>query len=92
LFKVEFWLVIGSNTRQNQVFGPPIALWRDQRDLEPKSGTYGSMQFFMLFQNMTSKIRKKMKKILKSWKYVNQGRKVQKWADISCLEPIKIGF
>ncbi len=80
-FKVDFWLVIGSNTSQNKVFGPPIALWKVQRNLEPKSGIYESMQFFMLFQNMNSKIRKKMKKMLKSWKYVNQGRKVQKWAD-----------
>jgi hypothetical protein len=59
LFKVEFWLVIGSNTSQNKVFGPPIALWKVQRNLEPKSGIYESMQFFMLFQNMNSKIRKK---------------------------------
>ncbi len=26
-----------------------------------------------------------MEKVFKSWKYVNQGRKVEKWADISCL-------
>jgi len=31
-------------------------------------------------------------KMAKQWKYVNQSRKVHKWADISWLRLIKIGF
>jgi len=51
---------------------------------------YGSMQFFVLYPNMTSKTEKKMWNMIKYEKYSNQGGKVGKWASISRLWPTKI--
>jgi len=56
------------------------------------SSIYRSMQFFMLFPNITSKLRKKMKIMVKYWKYSNQSRKVQKCAGISRLWSIISDF
>ena len=59
LFEDDFWLVLGSSIPKTMVLTSLAPYIGGQRNLKPKSGIYRSMQFFMLFQNMASKRRKK---------------------------------